>query len=346
VGWRLVALGALGSLGAAAGAWGQADNLILSLKPSPALDCLTTTPGAAGQPEYPTHAAEIDTGGRVLVELRFTEADRAPAVKVLESDGGYVDAVRTHVRNLRVPCLAEHGGKAAVLRQEYIFVPDSKRVVQRLPRDADDDARSAMLACVAHLKPGSRPSYPLAAQREELSANVPAELVFTAPDQPPKITAYVTRFTALMGDSIEEWAKGLRMPCHSGAPIDVLYSFVFRMEDDPVPGFNKPLTLRAWLSNVEGVERDPVRFDLNAMGCPFELRLMYLQPNRKNRVAEMDNHNPARRELMQWIERHRLKLAPRMLAAVLGSSATLRIPCGVVDLRPKAAADAPKTSTP
>ena len=86
------------------------------IEPSVALSCLTPTKELRGTPDYPFDAWKRGRPGRVQVELEFGGPDRKPQTTILahEGDDAFVDAVRAHVRQFRVPCIETGTSKARV----------------------------------------------------------------------------------------------------------------------------------------------------------------------------------------------------------------------------------------
>lgn len=334
---RRLGAGLLAGVALQAGAAAGPESRLL---PSAAVECLVSTGGPAALPAYPEPARQIDRAGRVLVELQFSRADAPPAAVVVRGDAEFVDSVRAHVNTLRVPCLAP-GGASATLRQEYLFAPDARRVATRPASDLADIEREKLLACITHQRPGSVPAYPASAQVAGLSARVPAELRFTAPDRPPEVQTFGNRYTQVLSRSVEAWATGLRMPCHQGEPVTVTHFYAFLFDDTPMPGFVASMPLRQWLGNVAGIRDERAAFDLAAMACPFRLRVTYLQPHRPNLVEQLDTYEPARVPLTRWLAAQRLDLAPRQQASVLGSDVAIEVPCGKIDLQPANPASTP-----
>ncbi len=77
--------------------------------------CVTVRPGAADAPVFPFEQYTGSQRGAVQVLLSFTAPDGPPAVTVQESHGGaaFVDAVRAHAKDLRVPCMPRGDGRPA-----------------------------------------------------------------------------------------------------------------------------------------------------------------------------------------------------------------------------------------
>jgi hypothetical protein len=103
------------------------------------------------------------------------------------------------------------------------------------------------------------------------------------------------------------------------------------MSDAGEYGF-KPLTLPKFLGAVRDMRRQRLEFDFTRMGCPFDVRLTYLQPARKNVVAQFDNDNPARQPFIEWLKGVQLDLPAPSLEAVYADSLTLTVPCTKLNL--------------
>jgi len=322
---------------------GPAAAQTVTMEPSAALACLTLKAGAELQPEYPFQAWKAQLAGRVKVELVFTEADARPGVNVqvalgdesneaaTESKALFVAAVKDHVRNYRVPCLDSKSGPVRLVF-DYVFKPDSQRVTWAPPRDADDERRQSLLACLAHPERNKPPVYPTSALRSGLQGRVLVRMVFSAPDQAPSIEVFARPGTQPLVQAVTPWVSGYRMACHEGAPVEATAVFVFRLEGGSY-GF-KPLGLMQFLSSVKDIKRQRLLFDLSTMGCPFDLRLQYRQPFMPNDVRELDNRNPARRPLMRWLAAAELDIPGNTLDSVFADSTTLRVPCARLDIQP------------
>jgi|CXWL01.1.fsa_nt_gi hypothetical protein len=307
----------------------------LTLVPSPAVRCLTPAQPQRGEPEYPSQKLAAKKGGRVAVELIFTTPDKRPEVRILESEGGpdFIYAVEDHVRAFRVPCL-EYADIPVRLRQEYSFVRDHRKVLWSAPSDAADPERARLVKCVKHLEPKTVPDYPIQDRRDHVQGRVLLQLRFTSPHEAPQVRRLDSPWNRSLALSAEEWAAGYRMPCHQGQPINVLRAFEFKFEGAELPTF-KDLSLRQFVGAIKDIETMTVHHDFTAMGCPFDVRLHYLQPHLPNAVGELETSNPARRPLLDWLASVTLKLPDKLQSALLGDKLTLTIPCGTIHLNPQ-----------
>ena len=322
-----------GILFAACLASAQATAQQLELAPSAASRCLQLLPGQPTEPEYPFVDWKGGKAGQVLVELRFTTADTRPEVTVLASSGpdSLVDAVKRHLRDYRVPCLAASDAPAR-LQFEYVFKPDVRKVLWSRPTDAPDPAQLAQLRCVK--LPGSKgPSYPQRAMQRGVQGRLLARLRFESADQPPTIELFHRPSARELAIEVRSWAQGLRMPCWEGQAVNSFWEFSF-VFDGEAYGF-KPLDLLQFLRGVKDLDQQTLTVDTSDMGCPFDLKLQYRQPDLPNRVGEVGEANPARRPLIEWLEGRQLQLNAKQLDAVYADTTTVSVPCLKIDLKPK-----------
>lgn len=303
------------------------------IEPSVALSCLTPAKEQRGVPEYPFDAWKRRQAGRVQVELAFGGPDSTPEVRVLshEGDDSFVEAVKAHVRQLRVPCLDEQTPHAR-LAFDFVFRPDERKAVAADPTDPDREASIRKAACIRHVDGREAPAYPTAARDENIQGRVFLEMRFTGPDTPPEATVFSATGRGPLHRAVANWAAGARMPCFDGpAPVTVSVTYVYVMSGKGAYGF-KPLTLPKFLGAVRDIRRQRLEFDFTRLDCPFDVRLTYLQPGRKNVVAQLDDNNPARQPFIEWLKGVQLDLPASSLEAVYADSLTLTVPCTKLNL--------------
>ena len=276
-------------------------------------------------------------GGRVLVELSFGGPDLAPAVQVLEQSGdeSLVQAVKAHVSAFRVPC-AEALALPVRLRQDYAFVPDKGKVMWTTPADEADAARRRVLKCMASKDGSKYPEYPDWARRAGVQGRVLAKLRFTGPDLPPEVTVHAASrdVQQLAKQSVKPWAEDMRLPCMEGFAVEGLISFLFRIEGDRPFGFRNTDFL-SFLRMSKNLEQPGAVFDTQAMGCPFDVAIYYLQPYYPNRVGEVQAAHPSRRPLLEWLSTLVLNLNREQQDAVAGDTVRFTVPCIKIDFNPK-----------
>lgn len=306
----------------------------VSESPSPAARCLTVVPDAPDRPEYPYEQLQRGIRGSVKALLTFRAPDRPPKVTVQEqTDPSFVEAVRQHARDLRVPCLQPGEGPVR-LEREYVFQPDERKVQWFSARDVDASLNAELMACARHVSGEERPNYPMRAERLGLQGRVLALLRFDAPDQPPIVKVHSSRTARPLAQHVEWWVRGLRLPCHGGQPVSSVITFTFILEGSGGYGF-KDVPFRTLLARTMGIERQRLAFDTGTMKCPFEVAFSYRQPHLPNQVGEIGAPDPARRPLLEWMETINLDLEREQLDSVYGDTTNITVPCIRIDLKPK-----------
>jgi hypothetical protein len=305
------------------------------LAPSAALDCLTPPAAERGEPEYPPMRLKSGAPGRVKASAVFAGNDWLPGptirIEALEGGDAFEESVKTFLRKLRVPCLQRD--TQATLVFDFVFDPKSPKVYWFGPVDADDAGRKKLLDCIVHERGEKRPDYPQAALRSHIQGRVWASVRFVAPDKAPEVKLHHRPSASLLAHSAERWLAGQRMPCLQGAPLAAEMSFVFVLERD-VYGF-KALGLMQLIGNVKGIREQRVSFDTTTMGCPFDLKFTYRQPDLKNLVGEVEARDPARRPLMDWLATAELDVRGTQLDSIYADTADVTVPCIKIDLKPK-----------
>ncbi len=316
---------------AAAGAWAQQ----LDVPVSEVARCVTVREGANESPEYPFDEYKFGRKGAVQVRLSFDAPDAPPVLVVQESHGGeaFVEAVRVHARDLRVPCLTPGQGPAQLIR-DYVFRPDDRRVYWFRTEDAAAQAHTKLLRCVSHVKGELESDYPRAARAEGLQGRVVALMSFSAPDRPPEVRTHARHSAQPLARAAAAWASGLRMPCHPGGVVRGEWLFVYTLEGESAFGFRE-VTFRSLLASTVGIQKQRLAFDTQQMGCPFQVRFQYRQPRLRNRIGEIGQPDPTRRPLLEWMETIELKLPDITLDSVYGDSVVIDVPCVRIDLKPK-----------
>lgn len=326
---RLFAIAALLAAAALAVPAAQAQAL---LSHSEALACLTPPPDARGVPEYDPELVRRKDGGTIKVELEFRAPDAAPVVRVLGDNhlDELAESVRRHVRRFRVPCLPR-GAEPARLEFEFVFTPGDGRPVYGLPpTDANEAARRETMKCLTRIDARSVPEYPVTARSEELQGHYLTRLTFSSPTAPPELTFLFGPRHGPLRASLRQFVAGYRLPCMDGAPVNSAFEFVFQI-DGGTRSVMRDMTLQQLL-NAATRYTQPVVFDLDAMGCPFDVRMRILQPYLNNGVAQVGERQAAREPLLRWLSEMHFRIAADKLEGVIGKPFTVSVPCGKVDL--------------
>ena len=303
---------------------------------SASLACLTPSVEQRGVPTYPENLLRGKDGGTIQVELTFTAPDSAPRMSLLNKEvvfGALEDAVRDHVRKLRLPCM-NPGADPVTLRQDYVFAPnDGRKVMASSLVDRADEGRRRLLGCLAHAEGIPRPDYPAESRRRDEQGNVFVKLRFVAPDKPPEVDVLASTTFKALRVAVLKHVEGLRLPCIKAEPIEVTQLYIYKLEGG-ARAVLRDTTLTQWLSAARAW-RGPVFFDFNTMGCPFDVRLRYFAPHASNGVRELESSNVARRPFLDWLSKIELNFPEPANTRLLGDTSTVSVPCGTLDLEPR-----------
>lgn len=304
----------------------------ISFEPGAAQRCLQHSAGPDTLPDFPSAAYNANRGGRVQVALTFSAPDKPPQMLVLlhEGEQDILDAVKDHVRGLRVPCLASAAAPAQ-LNQDYVFQPDQRRVHWANTADASEAARRGLFGCLSHRSGQRAPEYPSAAVRMQAQGRVLARLRFSSPTLPPEVEVFSRQRD--LARHVQDWALDYRLPCLQGDSVEGVMTYLFKIEGERF-GF-KDVGFFHFLSLAKDIGRQTLAFDTTTMGCPFDLRVHYRRPDMVNDIGEVGARVAARRPLLDWLAQAELDLPPRQLDAVYGDSFKLTVPCTRIDLKPK-----------
>lgn len=295
--------------------------------PSAALDCLQVPAGQPVEPVYPFDQYKGRVPGRVKATVALPGGLFGNDVEILSSEGddAFIDASRRFLRSLSAPCMKS--GEKVKLVYEFVFQPDERKVVWASPRDSDDGERRALTKCVGHTEGAKSPPYPERARRNEQQARVYGVMTFTSADSAPEVELFHRPSASVFASSIREWAAKLRMPCHpGGGPVGTSALFIYRLEGLGAYGF-KPVTLPQLLSLGKGIRESRLELDTTKMGCPFDLKVTYYQPSRRNAVGEVGDTDPRRRPLLELLAGLELDMRSDALDSVFADTADVAVAC-------------------
>eukprot|EP01036_Dinobryon_divergens_P009361 gene9361-12520_t len=199
-------------------------------------------------------------------------------MKVLEAPmdtSELVAAVSEHVKQLRVPCMQPSADPVRI-KFQFAFDPfDGRQVFYTRPIDLKDEERRRLGKCLTHVDGMLRPHYPSALRRANVEGKVLVRLHFTGKDSAPRVESIASGDSGLMR-AVYAYAAGLRLPCMAQEPLSwtTLYDFHFENGNRAVLNDTSLVNL---LRNSK-LPPGPVRFDLDGMQCPFDLRVTYRQP--------------------------------------------------------------------
>ncbi len=304
----------------------------IELAPPAALECLQVPTGEPVEPVYPFDAYKAGEAGRVKATVSLPGGLFGNEVEIQSSEGAaaFVDAAKKFLRSLSAPCLKK--GEKVTLQYEFVFKPDDRKVIWGSPTEATDETRRSEVKCIGHVDKVKSPPYPERARRSLQQGRVYGLMTFHSADAPPEVELLHRPAAESFAPSITSWAAGLRMPCHAGrGPVRTGVLFIYLMEGEGRYGF-KALTLPELLGVSKGIRERRLQLDTTAMGCPFDVKLTYYQPLRRNSVGEVGDSDPRRRPLLELLAGLELELRSNSLDSVFADTADVAVPCVRINL--------------
>jgi len=304
------------------------------LEPSVVRACLLPTEGERGVPDYPFELYKRQIGGRVKATVTFPGGLFGPSVEIdaQQGDEGFAKPVREYLRKLSAPCVP--AGTSARLQFDFQFTPNDDRARVGGIVDLDDLAAQRMRGCLAHVDKLPQPPYPRVRPHEANQGRVLATLTFRNAQDAPTIRLLHRTSAASLAAAAERWAAGLRVPCFEGnRPLVLIQTYVFVMEGDSY-GF-KPIALTGLMRMTKDIQRQRIQWDTREMGCPFQLKFQYLQPQARNHVTEPGPAYARRKPLLEWLAQAEIVAKSDLLDAIFADTADVTVPCARFDLNPK-----------
>jgi hypothetical protein len=304
--------------------------------PAAPLSCLTSVRPEIKAPAYPVGVLE-GTNAVVRVKLNFTSSDQAPTAEVSFNNAGpaFAAAVRDHVRNYRLPCLVPGSSFSGVQEFQFVVKNSVHRTLQSATRGANGEPILPP-ECFAGIENVPPPTFPSGSITfgSVPSGTVVAQFTFTTPDRAPEVRVLYDggdrRLEHAVRDSVEAYRWACLRP--GDEPLVATRTFEFWRGDDDRVGLNSELTLVQLLGLAKDLKKQTVRFDFTTMGCPFQLSVVLYQPWAKNRVRQVGDADPGRREFTEWLRNVTFVIPPRAMKTVIGTAATVSVPCALLDL--------------
>lgn len=304
--------------------------------PEAPLSCLTSVRPEVKTPAYPVGVLE-GTEAVVRVKLTFNSSDQAPAADVSFNNAGpaFAAAVRDHVMSYRLPCLQPGKRFSGVQEFQFLVKKSVSRVLQSAARDAEGGVIWSP-ECLAEILNARPPDFPDASAITGSTApgTVLVRLRFTAPDAAPEMRVLYNGGDPRLERAVRDSVMAYRMAClkPGDEPVVANQEFTFLYHGDNPAHLKPELTLVQLLGLVKDLSAQTVRFDFTTMGCPFQLSVEPYQPWAQNRVHQVGDANPGRREFTEWLRNVVFMIPPRAMKTAIGSPTTVSVPCTVLDL--------------
>ncbi|WP_431288447.1 hypothetical protein [Roseateles chitinivorans] len=159
---------------------------------------------------------------------------------------------------------------------------------------------------------------------------------FNSADTPPDIhVTYNSASEALLKQFVDH-ALTYRAVCLTPQDKPVIFEQHFHYTADGARSkLTSPLPLKVLLDSAKKTAKQAATFDLDAMGCPFDVKWALLQPAKPNDVSEWgptSTHDPRREPFLKWLATLELDLPPDRFERLFSSSTRVQVPCGSVSL--------------
>lgn len=278
--------------------------------------------------QYPDRDSQLRSDGYLQARLTFSGPDRAPEVELLAYGGSseMSEAAQRYLYRYRLPCLAP--GERLVLDQEVLFTAIARE-------DEKHPPGKEKTACLRTPGPFEI--------REEIQTgrlipqktrgNLLLDLTFTSPDAPPAVTERYNSAPGNFVSAVLAHVRDYRLPCFKpGEPVVVRQLFHYAGSARAADLALKDLGLVSFLRSVKDVDKVPVKFDLDSMSCPFQVKWHMYQPADDNVVEELGRRVAARRDFLRWLASLSLNIKKDHFEALLGAQMVITVPCGKVEL--------------
>jgi hypothetical protein len=239
--------------------------------------------------------------------------------------------VLSFVNDYRLPCFRK-GGQRAFAIQEFVFHPRDARAVTWVAPVAvgprQDDCK------VVGIEKTKLERYPPKALREGAQGKVLALATFEGPGVPAKVTILHGGGHRALDEAVGEALGQVQLECSAPGerwPRGAIQLYTFRIEGGARAAL-KDLDLKTFVAAIDQLGSHKVRFDLTTMSCPFEVQLVLYQPFARNSVGQVGPPDPNRQALLAWLQSVALRLPPKAMDELLGSTMRISVPCGLLDL--------------
>jgi len=302
----------------------------LRFEPDGHVQCLQR--GSAAVPS--ARALRAEAGMRHLrYLLRFEAADKPPVIELLAGriEGGTPALFEAYLSEYRLPCLDATEGPFELL-QEFLIPAKDGQVESAAVVDVIGP--SMQRACI-DLVPPEQFQYPKSMSMNALTVVFGLRFPVGGVTEPAVEVLYQSLGRSLARELASYY--GGSKACQRGTVrhgrylLPHMYTQGERRNDAPRFKDGSLFDLLA----VAKSQQLKAYFDTTAMGCPFQLEWMLLQPAGSNHVSELGEHDAGRAGLMAYLRGLELDLSPVARQQLTGQSMKLTVPCGELNLQPQ-----------
>nr|WP_295769003.1 hypothetical protein [Rhodoferax sp.] len=165
------------------------------------------------------------------------------------------------------------------------------------------------------------------------AGNVVVRMKFVQSDAPPEVEVLYSARHHLLASTGASMAQEYRMHCEKPLAAPVYATQTVRLRTADAQGAAvKDMAFVPFLQSLDRASLGKVKFDLNTMSCPFDVKVTLIEPFAENTIAEAEARDPNRQEFLSWMRKVVFKYPPQNERFLVGESTKVTVPCMVLDL--------------
>lgn len=165
------------------------------------------------------------------------------------------------------------------------------------------------------------------------AGNVVLRMKFAQSDAPPEVEVLYSARHHLLARTGVSMAQEYRMHCEKPLATPVYATQTIRLRTEGAQGAAlKDMAFVPFLQSLDRASLGKVKFDLNTMSCPFDVKVTLIEPFAENTIAEAEARDPARQEFLAWLRKLVFKYPAETERFLVGESTKVTVPCMVLDL--------------
>lgn len=165
------------------------------------------------------------------------------------------------------------------------------------------------------------------------AGNVVVRMKFVQSDTPPEVEVLYSARHHLLANTGVSMAQEYRMHCEKPLATPVYATQTIRLRTEGAQGAAvKDMAFVPFLQSLDRASLGKVKFDLNTMSCPFDVKVTLIEPFAENTITEAETRDPNRQEFLAWLRKLVFKYPAETERFLVGESTKVSVPCMVLDL--------------
>ena len=165
------------------------------------------------------------------------------------------------------------------------------------------------------------------------AGNVVLRMKFAQADAAPEVEVLYSARHHLLAKTGVSMAQEYRMHCEKPLAGPVYATQTIRLRTDGAQGAAlKDMAFVPFIQSLDRASLGKVKFDLNTMSCPFDVKVTLIEPFAENTIAEAEARDPNRQEFLAWLRKLVFKYPAETERFLVGESTKVTVPCMVLDL--------------